>query len=93
MATFTQELSNLQDCLQGLEQRLSRTLCYTGQEMPSWEQLSEADQKKVMQLGNAISVVCHHLRTYSEELPDRRYQAQSVASTDDTSESVQNMQP
>ena len=92
MATFTQELSNLQDCLQGLEQRLSRTLCYTGQEMPSWEQLSEADQKKVMQLGNAISVVCHHLLRYTEELPKQPGQVLSKASTDDASASAQNMQ-
>ena len=92
MATFTQELSNLQDCLHALEQRLSRTLCYTGQEMPSWEQLSEADQKKVMQLGNAISVVCHHLLTYTEQLPKQQGQVLSVVSTDDVSASAQNMQ-
>ena len=93
MATFTQELSSLQDYLQGLEQRLSRTLCYTGQEMPSWEQLSEADQKKAVQLGNDISVVCHHLLRYTEELPAPQRQEQSGASTDDGSESDPNMQP
>ena len=93
METFTQELNTLLDCLHALEQKLSRTHCFTGREMQSWELLSEAEQMLVLQLGNDISVVCHHLRTYSEELPDRRYQAQSPASTGDTSESAQNTQP
>lgn len=93
MATFTQELSSLQDCLHALEQRLSRTHCFTGREMPSWEQLSEADRTKVMQLGNDISVVCHHLLTYTEELPAQQGQEQSGASTDDGSESDPNTQP
>ena len=92
METFTQELNNLLDCLHGLERRLSRTLFFTGQEMPSWEQLSEVDQMRVLQLGNDISVVCHHLQSYSNGLPDRQHQARSMGSTDDGSALDQNTQ-
>ena len=69
METYTQELSGLQDYLHGLERRLSRTRFYTGQETPSWGQLSEGEQQRVGQLGSDISAVCHHLTTYSAGLP------------------------
>ncbi len=81
MATFTQELRNLLDSLTVLEQRLSRTLCFTGQEMPSWEQLSEEEQQMALLLGQGISVTCHHLQTYSGQLPTPPGQGSSGGST------------
>ena len=79
METFTQELNDLLDYLHALERRLSRTLYFTGPETPSWEQLSEEDQMRVLQLGNDISVVCHHLQSYSNGLPDRQRPEESKA--------------
>ena len=79
METFTQELNDLLDYLLVLERRLSRTLYFTVPEMPSWEQLSEVDQMRVLQLGNDISVVCHHLQSYRSGLPDKQHPEESKA--------------